>query len=282
MADKVLIVHKKEKKAIELAALTEKRLQGRHDVFKVFSNPEQNPGPSPPKDFEPSLVVSLGGDGTFLYAARTWGLNGAPIVGVNLGRLGFLAEIEPERLPEVLEAALGGEAQIQERTVMDFSVHREGQQIHKATVINDAVVNKSAPARILSLKLSVGGTEYWTYRADGLILATPIGSTAYNLSAGGPVVYPGLKAVLVTPICPFTLATRSVILPLHFDVEVIIGEKSSDVLLTADGQQIVELMPFDRIKVSCSDAVLRLVVNPHRHYLDTLRIKLGLYHEQNS
>jgi NAD+ kinase len=280
--NEILIVHKNEKRAIELADQTETRLQGSYHVYRTISNKEQFSAHNRPPEIKPQLIISLGGDGTLLYAARTWGLSGCPIVGVNMGRLGFLAEIEPERFMEVLDSILVGQAEIQERTVMDFSVIRDQQVIHRATVINDAVINKGAPARILNLKLSVGGTEFWTYRADGLILATPTGSTAYNLSAGGPVVYPGLKAVLVTPICPFTLATRSLILPLHFDVEVIIGEKASDVLLTADGQQIVELLPLDRIKVLRSDSVVKLVSNPQRHYLDSLRIKLGLYSEQSS
>jgi NAD+ kinase len=278
--DDVVIVHKNEQVSTELADQTEARLKGRFRIHRAVSNQQDPWSPDPESDMDPKLVISLGGDGTLLYAARTWGLNGAPIVGVNMGRLGFLAEIEPERFNEVLESALAGEAKIQDRKVMDFSVSRDGQEIHKATVVNDVVINKGAPARILSLKLSIAGTDYWTYRADGLILATPIGSTAYNLSAGGPVVYPGLEAVLVTPICPFTLATRSIILPLYFNLEVIIGEKSSDVLLTSDGQQIFNLRPFDRIKVSRSKAVVRLVLNPHRHYLDTLRIKLGLFPEQ--
>ncbi|MDR1051028.1 MAG: NAD(+)/NADH kinase [Deltaproteobacteria bacterium] len=280
--DEILIVHKNERRAVELADLTEARLRGSHVVRRTVSNPEPGDPDGPPPDVSPKLVISLGGDGTLLYAARTWGLSGCPVVGVNMGRLGFLAEIEPERFMDVLDSILDGRAEISERTVMDFCVVREGREIHRATVINDAVINKGAPARILNLKLSVGGTEFWNYRADGLILATPTGSTAYNLSAGGPVVYPGLKAVLVTPICPFTLATRSLILPLHFDVEVIIGEKASDVLLTADGQQIVRLLPLDRIRVLRSDSVVRLVSNPQRHYLDSLRIKLGLYYEQPS
>jgi NAD+ kinase len=279
--DDVVIVHKNDQSSTELADQTEERLKGRYRIHRSISNQQAPNSSEQPVGLDPKLVISLGGDGTLLYAARTWGLAGAPIVGVNLGRLGFLAEIEPERFTEVLEAALAGEAKTQDRKVMDFSVNRDGQEIHRATVINDVVINKGAPARILSLKLSIGGTDYWTYRADGLILATPIGSTAYNLSAGGPVIYPGLEAVLVTPICPFTLATRSVILPLYFNIEVIIGEKSSEVLLTADGQQIFNLQTFDRIKVSPSKAVVRLVLNPHRHYLDTLRIKLGLYHEQS-
>jgi NAD+ kinase len=278
--DDVVIVHKNDAGSTELADLTESRLKGRYRIHRAISNQVPALGKDTPAGLEPKLVISLGGDGTLLYAARTWGLNGAPIVGVNMGRLGFLAEIEPERFSEVLDATLAGEAKIQERKVMDFSISREGNEIHRATVINDVVINKGAPARILSLTLSIGGTDYWTYRADGLILATPIGSTAYNLSAGGPVVYPGLEAVLVTPICPFTLATRSVILPLYFNVEVIIGEKSSDVLLTADGQQTFNLMPFDRIKVSRSKALVKLVLNPHRHYLDTLKIKLGLFYDQ--
>ncbi|MDR2387371.1 MAG: NAD(+)/NADH kinase [Deltaproteobacteria bacterium] len=278
--DDVVIVHKNEAGSTELANVTEARLNGRFRIHRAISNQRPLADEDSPLNLEPKLVISLGGDGTLLYAARTWGLKGSPIIGVNMGRLGFLAEIEPERFTEVLESALTGQAQTQERKVMDFSVTRDGQVIHQATVINDVVINKGAPARILSLTLSIEGKDYWTYRADGLILATPIGSTAYNLSAGGPVVFPGLEAVLVTPICPFTLATRSVILPLYFNIEVIIGEKSSDVLLTADGQRVFELQPFDRIKVHRSKAVIRLVLNPHRHYLETLKIKLGLFYDQ--
>ncbi|MDR2367589.1 MAG: NAD(+)/NADH kinase [Deltaproteobacteria bacterium] len=280
--DDVVIVHKNDADATRLADLTEARLNGGYRIYRALSNQAESPGDRPPGDLDPKLVISLGGDGTLLYAARTWGLNGAPLVGVNMGRLGFLAEIDPKRFPEVLGNVLDGKAEIQDRKVMDFSVTRSGQEIHRATVINDLVVNKGAPARILSLSLSIGGRDFWTYKADGLILATPIGSTAYNLSAGGPVVYPGLEAVLVTPICPFTLATRSIILPLDFNVEVIIGEKSNDVLLTADGQRVFQLMPYDRIKVFRSQSVVKLVVNPHRHYLDTLKIKLGLFYEQPS
>jgi NAD+ kinase len=277
--DEVIIVYKNEAGTIKLADQTEARLKDNYRIHRAVSNRLDSQVPEPSPKIKPSLIISLGGDGTFLYAARTWGLKGAPIVGVNMGRLGFLAEIEPERFNEVLEAALAGKADIQERKVMDFSVIRDGKEIQRSTVINDVVINKATTSRILSLKLGVGGTDYWTYRADGLIFATPIGSTAYNLSAGGPVVYPGLEAVLVTPICPFTLAARSVILPLYFNPEVIIDEKTTDAMLTADGQQIFSLQPFDKIKIYRSKALIKLVLNPHRHYLDTLRIKLGLFHE---
>jgi NAD+ kinase len=279
LSDDVVIVHKNDSLAIELADQTEFKLAPDFRVYREVSNAWSS-RKAPPKGFNPSLIVSLGGDGTLLYSARIWGLDGVPILGVNLGRLGFLADIEPEHLSEVLNNVLAGKAKIEERTVLDFSIRRNNSQIYKSTFINDAVINKGAPARILSLKLSVEGSEYWTYRADGLILSTPTGSTAYNLSAGGPVVYPGLEAVLVTPICPFTLAARSVILPLHFNVEVIIGEKANDVLLTADGQNCMPLRAFDRIKIFHSDSVLRLVTNPRRHYLDTLRVKLGLFHDK--
>ncbi|MDR1656751.1 MAG: NAD(+)/NADH kinase [Deltaproteobacteria bacterium] len=277
--DDLVIVYKNDASAVILADQTEASLGGRFRVYREISNsPETRT--QPPTNFNPKLIVSLGGDGTLLYAARTWGLGGVPIVGVNLGRLGFLAEIEPEILPVVLNSAVSGLAKIQDRTVLDCSVTRAGEEIYRSTVINDAVINKGAPARIMNFKLSVAGTDYWTYRADGLILASPTGSTAYNLSAGGPVVFPDFEAVLITPICPFTLSTRSVILPLRLNVEVTIGERAGDALLTADGQTFIPLEPLDRIKVNRSNAVVRLVSNPTRHYLNTLKIKLGLYNDK--
>jgi NAD+ kinase len=277
--DDLVIVHKNDRAAKGLADQAQDRLAGQFRIHREISSGSAVQA-GPPEGFRPRLIVSLGGDGTLLYSARTWGLGGTPIVGVNLGRLGFLAEIEPEILFEVLDATLGGRAEVRARTVLDCSVERHGAEINRSTFINEAVINKGALARILSLRLSLDGTDYWTYRADGLILATPTGSTAYNISAGGPVVYPGLEAVLITPICPFTLSTRSVILPMHFNVEVIVGERSSDALLTIDGQKCLPLQSLDRIKIRPSEAVVRLVSNPRRHYLDTLKVKLGLFNDK--
>ncbi|MDR3203316.1 MAG: NAD(+)/NADH kinase [Deltaproteobacteria bacterium] len=274
----VVIVHKISKTASELAVKTEAMLlEEGHRVFLEISSADAKRSEPLPENFNPKLVVSLGGDGTLLYAARTWGLNGTPILGVNLGRLGFLAEIEPEKLKETLEFALTDRHRLQQRTVLDFTINRGAQQIRRSTVVNEVVINRSATARVLNLKLSVAGTDYWTYVADGLILATPTGSTAYNLSAGGPVVYPGLEVVLVTPICPLTLNARSIILPLDFNVEVVVDEQSLGAMLTADGQSSVPLQPLDRIKISRSSHVVNLITNPLRHYLDTLKIKLGLF-----
>lgn len=276
----LVIVHKNELAANSLADQAQARLSSGFRVYREVSNDPDWRG-VPPEGLRPRLIISLGGDGTLLYAARTWGLDGTPIVGVNLGRLGFLAEIEPESLFEAIDATLADRAVILHRPVLDLSIERNGSEIHRATFINDAVINKGAPARILGLKLSVAGTEYWTYRADGLILATPTGSTAYNLSAGGPVVYPGLEAVLITPICPFTLSTRSVILPLHLNFEVVVDDRASEILLTIDGQSCFPLKPRDRVKIFPSRAVVRLVSNTRRHYLDTLKVKLGLFNDKS-
>jgi NAD+ kinase len=275
----LVIVHNNDAAATELADRTEALLSGRFRVYREVSNDPDWRG-APPEGLAPKLVVSLGGDGTLLYAARTWGLGGTPIVGVNLGRLGFLAEIEPSGLFEAIEATLAGRAPFLHRPVLDLIIERGGAEIHRATYINDAVINKGAPARILGLRLSAAGTDYWTYRADGLILATPTGSTAYNLSAGGPVAYPGLEAVLITPICPFTLSTRSVILPWHLNVEVEVEDRASDALLTIDGQSCYPLRGLDRVKVFPSQAVVRLVSSTRRRYLDTLKYKLGLFNDK--
>ncbi|MDR1040983.1 MAG: NAD(+)/NADH kinase [Deltaproteobacteria bacterium] len=232
-----------------------------------------------PEGADPFLVVSLGGDGTLLQAARRWGLCGTPILGVNMGTLGFLAEVEPSRYGDLLVPALKGEAAFDERKLLDVRVLRNYETVFHTTVLNDAVVDKGAPSRILNLRLSVDGSNTWSYRADGLILATTTGSTAYNLSAGGPVVHPSLPAFVVTPICPFTLSSRPLVLPLDSVIEITIDESAPTIFLTVDGQMTFELAAGDRIVAVQSDSVVRLVKNPHREYLDTLQHKLGLFHK---
>ncbi|MDR0548365.1 MAG: NAD(+)/NADH kinase [Deltaproteobacteria bacterium] len=275
----LVIVHKNHPEAASLAHETATKLSSAHRVFVEISDFE-GVRAKPPADFQPRLVISLGGDGTLLYSSRAWGLDGTPILGVNLGNLGFLAEVEPVWLDELLASALDESASIETRQTLNIDVTRGAEKLSSFTVINDAVINKGALSRIMNLKLSMAGSTFWNFRADGLILATPTGSTAYNLSAGGPVVYHSLNVVIVTPICPFTLSSRSLILPLDLELQVTVDQDATDAHLTGDGQVYLPLNPGDLIRVSHSKTALRLIANPHRQYFDALKLKLGFFNNE--
>jgi NAD+ kinase len=277
----LVIVHKNEPKAATLAEQTQDKLSGSYRIFREISDFDGHRS-QPPRDFRPILAISIGGDGTLLYCSRAWGLDGTPILGVNMGTLGFLAEVEPIWFNELLETTLSGQAEIEPRQALDIVVSNDSKTLASFTVFNDAVINKGALSRIMSLKLRVGGSSFWNFRADGLILATPTGSTAYNLSAGGPVVHHSLPVILVTPICPFSLSSRSIILPLDSELYISVDPKATDCHLTGDGQVYSALNPGDMIKVTRSKTTLNLIINPHRQYFDALRVKLGFYQEERN
>ncbi|MEW6263131.1 MAG: NAD(+)/NADH kinase [Thermodesulfobacteriota bacterium] len=233
-------------------------------------------GPVQPPDFGPvDLIVVLGGDGTLLYAARTFGVTGVPLLGVNMGGLGFLTEVSLVNLRPALEQVLAGSYQAESRMTLSAEVIRDGEVITSHTVLNDAVINKGALARILDLTVKVDGADLTTYRADGLIISTPTGSTAYNLAAGGPIVHPTQELIILTPICPFTLSNRPLILPRVAVIEIAIDPQASDVLLTSDGQVSCPLSPEDRITVRRSRNQIVLIKNPYKSYFEILRTKLG-------
>jgi len=219
------------------------------------------------------LVVVLGGDGTLLSVARRQA-GGAPILGVNLGSLGFLTEIQRAELyPSLLEVFAGRYA-IDERAVFDVSLERAdgSRQLYRA--LNDAVITKSALARIIDLHLRVDDRLVARYRADGLILSTPTGSTAYNLSAGGPILQPQLGVAVITPICPHTLSLRPIVVPDTSLVEVSLETQSEKVYLTLDGQEGTEFAFRDRLRVTRCAEQVRLVRTSGRTFFDGLRGKL--------
>ncbi len=230
---------------------------------------------APPPDFRPDLVISLGGDGTLLYAARAWGLTGIPLWGVNLGHVGFLAETEPAQFRGLLENILAGNYLVEKRLALEVAVERGNETVAGALALNEAVVNKGALSRIITLHITVENFGQWHFRADGIIIATPTGSTAYNLSAGGPVVYPTIPAIVLTPICPFTLTSRPLILPASCPVEMVVDSHDQDIHLTADGQISIPLRPGDRLVTRAHRTAISLVVNPKRNFIDILRQKLN-------
>ncbi len=227
----------------------------------------------------PSLVemlIILGGDGTLLSAARHVADAHAevPILGVNLGSLGFMAEVSLDELYDNLEKAIAGKLETEDRMMLTASVLRDGRRVARYRVLNDAVINKGALARMMDLRVEVNESHLTTLRADGLIMATPTGSTAYSLSAGGPIVYPTIHCIMVTPICPHTLSNRPIALPDTVVVKVSLISQTPDVSLTLDGQIGFPLLPNDVVEIKKSRFKMRLIKHPTKSYYDILRTKL--------
>jgi len=220
------------------------------------------------------MVIVLGGDGTLLRVARLVGDHKVPILGVSLGGLGFLTEVTLEELYRVLEGILGGDYQKSERDVLEVAVLRNGAGMAHFTVLNDAVINKGALARIIDLEVTINGEYLSTFKSDGLILSTPTGSTAYNLSAGGPIVHPALHCIIITPICSHTLTNRPIVIPDDVTVRATLKTKQEEVILTLDGQQGFPLEYEDVVEVKKAQARIALIKSPHRHYFGLLRQKL--------
>lgn len=220
------------------------------------------------------MVIVLGGDGTLLSVARLVGKYRVPILGVNLGGLGFLTEITLKELDRVIERVLEGDFVVDERVALQAAVLRRGERMADFTVLNDAVINKGALARIIDLETSIDGEYLTTFKSDGLILSTPTGSTAYNLSAGGPIIYPSLHCIIITPICPHTLTNRPIVIPDDVTIRVVLKTTQQEVLLTLDGQQGFMLEYEDIVEVKKSETSILLIKSPYRHYFELLREKL--------
>ena len=220
------------------------------------------------------LLVVLGGDGTLLGVARSLTDRPVPVLGVNLGKLGFLTETALGDLEAVLASVLDGHFEVEERMMLQVQVLRGRKSIATSTLLNDVVINKSALARILEMDVRIDGQFVAIYHADGLIVATPTGSTAYSLSAGGPIVLPGMKAFCITPICPHALTNRPLVVPDSVTIQVTLESESPDVYCTMDGQIGLPLKAGDRLKVRRSGTTLPLIVPQPRNFFDVLRKKL--------
>jgi NAD+ kinase len=222
------------------------------------------------------MLIVLGGDGTLLSAARNVAdaHTVVPIFGVNLGSLGFMAEVSLEELYSNLEKAMAGQLEAEERIMLSACVIRNGKRLARYRVLNDAVINKGALARMMELKISVDNGLLTTLRADGLIVATPTGSTAYSLAAGGPIIHPTIHCFVVTPICPHTLSNRPIALPDHVVVAVCLTSQSEEVTLTLDGQIGFPLAPLDIVEIKKSRFKMKMIKHPAKSYYEILRTKL--------
>ena len=220
------------------------------------------------------LMLVLGGDGTMIATARMIGDTEVPVLGVNYGGLGYLAEFRIEELYVALESILSGNYRLDKRVMLAVELLRGDEHVTRNRVLNDVVINKSALARIIEIEAYLNQQFVNSFRADGLIVSTPTGSTAYNLSAGGPVIFPSMNAVVITPICPFTLSNRPIVVPDDAVIELCLKTDQQDVALTLDGQVGFPLKVEDRVVIRKSKTTFNLVQPMNRNYFDVLRDKL--------
>lgn len=223
---------------------------------------------------EADLIVVLGGDGTMISTARLTGDREVLVLGINYGSLGYLTEFRIEEMFGALEQILAGEYAIDRRVMLEVEHHRGAETIGQGRVLNDVVINKAVLARIIEIEVNLNQLFVNNFRADGLIVATPTGSTAYNLSAGGPIVYPSMGAVVITPICPFTLTNRPIVMPDDAEINLRLTNQSDGVVLTLDGQIGYTMQTGDCVSISKSPTTFNLVQPANRNYFDVLRNKL--------
>lgn len=215
------------------------------------------------------LVITLGGDGTMLHAVRLMEDKDVPILGVNFGGLGFLTEITQQELYSSLKDVLNGKFAIEERMMLEAKIINTSYK-----TLNDIVITKEALARIISLKVLIDSEYLTTYQGDGIIAATPTGSTAYSLSAGGPIVIPDMKAIILTPICPHTLGVRPMVIPHLSKITIIIESDAQGIMLTIDGQQGVKLNLYDEVEITYAEKPIKLIKPKKRSFYEVLRTKL--------
>jgi len=244
------------------------------ELVTWFKNKRLNATLEPEASATADLAVVLGGDGTLLAAARLLGEHQVPIVAVNYGGLGFLTEVTLDEMYPVLDRVLAGEFVTQLRMMMELHVTREGKRLADYRALNDVVINKGSLSRMIELEARVDGQYVSRFRSDGLIVSTPTGSTAYNISAGGPIIYPTMSAMVVTPICSHTLTNRPIVLPEGVKIEIMLRSAQDDVSVTVDGQVGLQLRMDDDLLVQKSDVAVKLVAPADKNYFDVLRGKL--------
>jgi len=273
-----LVVKRNRAEAVALARTIAERLLGRAVQVLVERELAATPGvrvvEKQAMADEADLIVALGGDGTLLSIARLVGARELRVLGINLGGLGFLTVFSTAEALTVIDRVFTGDFELDRRATLAVRVLRGGRTVAESQVLNDAVINKSALARIIDLYTSVDGEYLCVYRADGLIVATPTGSTAYSLSAGGPVVSPSVGVILLSPICPHTLAQRPLVVSDSAVVRVELRAADQEVVLTLDGQEGIPLVNGDVVEIAKSPRVVALVRTGQRSFLSVLRDKL--------
>lgn len=229
------------------------------------------------------IAITMGGDGTLLHCARILAGADIPILGVNAGDFGFITEISKDEWIEAYEEYLAGKLEVSRRVMFNADITREGSSIASFRGLNDAVIRSSSVSRIIRLRVFLSKTYIGRYRADGVILATPTGSTAYSMAAGGPILHPEMDAFILNPICPFTLSNRAIIIPGNESLEIEIErEQRAGIMLTIDGQDVFQLIPGDRVVVKKSSKCCLIIRSNKRNFYEVLRTKLNWAGEPNA
>lgn len=274
-----LIVNDKKKEAVKTAHDVTAYLKGRgrycESQFLSRISNKSNGYTDPaliPEDME--CIIVLGGDGTLIQAARDTAVHSIPLVGVNLGTLGYLTEADLDGLYPMLDSLMEGAFVIEKRMMLKGEVYRQGRLIARDIALNDIVITRNGSLQVLRFKVFVNGEFLNLYTADGIIYATPTGSTAYNLSAGGPIMIPGASMIVMTPICPHSLHNRSIVLSgdAQVEIELCRGSGQSAVF---DGDMVIDLIPEDRILISKADTVVRMLKLSKISFFQTLRKKMS-------
>lgn len=224
------------------------------------------------------VLLVLGGDGTILSAARLASERSIPILGVNMGGLGFLTEVRLDNLYPSLDRVFANDCTLDERLMLATHIHRHGEAVARGVILNDVVISKGTLARMIDLQIAIDGQFVTNLRGDGLIIGTPTGSTAYSLSAGGPIINPGVQALILTPICPHTLTHRPLIVPSNVVIEVTLTSQDEGSMATLDGQVGIAIAQGDKAVIHASDYRTRLIRFPESHYFEVLRGKLKWGH----
>ena len=268
---KVLIIGNTEKEKIKNAFRDLDLWIGEraHAVFMDVAEAEKT------RPLEADFAIAMGGDGTFLRVSRMVSPYGIPMIGIHLGLFGFLAELTPKDMYDNLDKVFRGEYKINTRMLLNCRLERNGVPVNESLGVNDAVVSRASLSRLVSIKLFIDGEEVATYSSDGLIVSTPLGSTAHCLAAGGPILSPEIDAFVISPICPHTLTNRPLVISGEAKVEMEVGSEGVGTGLTVDGQVFQELMPGDTISVVRSGTRLKLVDAGIRSFYTVLREKLS-------
>ena len=271
-ADSILIFANPKKPAVKAALDMLLPALKKYFVCAEFDISARDASPDPDGDYK--MAVALGGDGAILAAARKMDGLDIPLVGVNVGKLGFMAQFSPEELIEDLAEVAAGSPRITSHMLLDCVVNSGGVSIDCSQAVNEVVISRGSLSRLIYLTLTINGEELTTYASDGLIVATPIGSTAHSLSSGGPIVPPDMEAILITPICPHTLSNRPLVVSGESVIEIVVSTMGITTGLTVDGQVYHELRDGDRLVVSRSKRRLKLVRREGRTVFETLRTKM--------
>lgn len=220
------------------------------------------------------LIIVFGGDGTFLHTSLNFIGTGIPLMGINLGRIGFLTEIETNELSEALDNIIEGNYYIENRNTLEVYIKRDDQIIDKKYAVNDTVINRAADGEMLKVNMQINKEYVNSYRGDGIIISTPTGSTAYSFSAGGPIINPQVKAILITPICPHAVHVKPMVISDSEFIEIDLEGEPGKIFLTTDGRNSIKLTEDDKVQVKSSDQELSLIKFPDRTFYTILRNKM--------